>query len=56
MLKINKVWDLVENEIDDSEKNDLATALIFQALPETLLFQLGNLKTAKKVWDAIKER
>ncbi|XP_013632946.1 PREDICTED: uncharacterized protein LOC106338538 [Brassica oleracea var. oleracea] len=56
VLKINKVWDLVENEIDDSEENDLSTALIFQALPEMLLFQLGNLKTAKKVWDAIKER
>ena len=56
MLKINKVWDLVENESDDSEKNNLATALIFQALPETLVLQLCNLETAKKVWDAIKER
>ncbi|KAL0837598.1 hypothetical protein Bca101_089488 [Brassica carinata] len=60
VLKINKVWDLVEKESDDSEKNDLATALttalIFQALPETLVLQLGNLETAKEVWDAIKER
>lgn len=56
VLKVNKVWDLVEKESKDSEENDLATALIFQALPETLVLQLGNLETAKKVWDAIKER
>ena len=56
MLKINKVWDLVEKESDDSEKKDLVTALIFQAQPETLVLQLGNLETAKAVWDAIKER
>lgn len=31
-------------------------ALLFQAIPETLVLQIGELDTAKKVWDAIKTR
>ncbi|XP_013709749.1 uncharacterized protein PHLOEM PROTEIN 2-LIKE A7-like [Brassica napus] len=56
LLKVHKVWDAVENESDNGEKNDMATALIFQSIPETLVLQVGDLDTAKKVWDSIKSR
>ncbi|KAG7537923.1 Zinc finger CCHC-type [Arabidopsis suecica] len=34
----------------------MATALLFQSIPETLVLQVGEHKTAKKVWDATKAR
>ena len=56
LLKVHKVWDAVENESDDEDKKDLAKSLIFGAVPETLVLQLGELDSSKKVWDAIKSR
>ena len=56
LLRMHKVWDVVESESDHGEKNDMTTALIFQSIPETLILQVGDLDTAKKVWDAIKSR
>ena len=56
VLKVHKVWDAVEDESDLGEKNDMAIALIFQSIPETLILQVGELDTAKKVWEAIKSR
>ena len=55
LLKVHKVWDAIENESDVGEKNDMATALIFQSIPEALVLQVGDLE-AKKVWDSIKSR
>ena len=34
----------------------MATALLFQSIPESLILQVGEFDTAKKVWDAIKSR
>ena len=56
LLKVHKVWETVEIETTETEKNDMATALIFQSIPEALVLQVGELETAKKVWDAIKAR
>ena len=56
LLRVHKVWDAVENESDDGDKNDMATALIFQSIPEVLVLQVGDLDTAKKVWESIKSR
>lgn len=50
------VWDVIENESDKGEKNDMATALLFQYIPETLILHVGELDTAKKVWVAIKSK
>lgn len=41
LLKVHKVWDAIENEYDDGEKNNMATALRFQSIPETLILQVG---------------
>ena len=56
LLRVHKVWEVIENESDNGEKNDMATALLFQSIPEALILQVGELDTAKKVWDAIKSR
>ncbi|XP_024004144.1 uncharacterized protein LOC112081598 [Eutrema salsugineum] len=56
LLRVHKVWETVETETADGEKNDVAMALIFQSVPETFILQVGKLDTAKKVWDAIKSR
>lgn len=56
LLKIHKVWDVIEHESDDVEKNNMATALLFQSIPGTLILQVGELYTSKKVWEAIKSR
>lgn len=56
LLKVHKVWEVVEDESNEAEKNDMATALLFQSIPENLILQLGELDTAKKVWEAIKTR
>ena len=55
-LKLHKAWEAIEEETTDGEKNDLAIALLFQSIPEALILQVGELDTAKKVWDAIKAR
>lgn len=56
LLKVHKVWDAIEHESDDAEKNNMAIALLFQSIPETLILQVGELDTAKQVWEAIKSR
>ena len=56
LLRVHKVWEIIENESVESDKNDIATALLFQSIPETMILQTGGLDTARKVWDAIKTR
>ena len=56
LMKVHKVWDTVEAEGGDDEKNNMAMALLVQSIPETLVLQVGELDTAKKVWEAIKTR
>lgn len=56
LLKVHKVWEIVETEIKDDEKNNMAMALIVQSIPEALALQVGDLGTAKKIWDVIRTR
>lgn len=55
-LKVNKVWETIDPGSKHEEKNNLAIALLFQSIPEALTLQVGNLDTAKAVWDAIQVR
>lgn len=55
-LKVHKVWEAVEEETLEGDKNNMAMALLFQSIPEALILQVGELNTAKKVWEAIKTR
>lgn len=56
MLKLHKVWDIIETEGADEEKTNMAMALLVQSIPEALVLQVGELDTAKKVWEAVKSR
>ncbi|GJW35711.1 uncharacterized mitochondrial protein-like protein [Tanacetum coccineum] len=42
------------NPGDDAKKNDIVKGLLFQSIQEDLVLQIGNLKTWKKMWEAIK--
>ena len=55
-LKVHKAWEVIETETPDTEKNNLAMALLFQSIPESLVLQVAELETAKQVWEAIKTR
>ncbi|KAK1419234.1 hypothetical protein QVD17_28397 [Tagetes erecta] len=56
LFKVHKVWDAIDPGSKDAEKNDTAMAVLFQAIPESLLLQIGNLTTIKEMWEAIKTR
>lgn len=56
LLKVHKAWGVVETGKDESDKNDMAIALIFQSISEALILQVGDLDTAKEVWQAINAR
>ena len=44
LLRVHEVWDTIEPGSDDQKKNDVAIALLFQYVPETLI-----LHTTRKV-------
>ena len=48
-LKVHKVWEVIESESTEIDKNNMATALLFQSIREALILQVGDLNTAKKV-------
>lgn len=56
LLKVHKVWGIVETRTEEDDKNDVAIDLLFQAILEALVIQVGRLDMVKKVWDAIKTR
>lgn len=56
VLKVHKVWDRVNLGLEDAEKNDIAIAVLFQAMPESLIMQVGNQETSKGIWKTIKTR
>ncbi|XP_024006432.1 uncharacterized protein PHLOEM PROTEIN 2-LIKE A7-like [Eutrema salsugineum] len=56
LLRINKVWEEIEPGSTDANKKDIATGLLFQAVPENLILQVGEQESPKGIWDAIKAR
>lgn len=53
-LRVHKVWEAIDPGEVKGEKNDIARALLFQSIPESLILQVGNLVTSKEMWEAIK--
>lgn len=53
-LKVHKLWDAIEADLTEGDKNDMAITLLFQSIPEILILQVGELDTATKVWETIK--
>ena len=56
LMKIYKVWETIDPGTLDPDKNNVAIGLLFQAIPECLVLQVGEQETSKKIWDAIKAR
>ncbi|GJT92204.1 uncharacterized mitochondrial protein-like protein [Tanacetum coccineum] len=56
LLGIHEVWDVVDLGSDDAKKNNIVKGLLFQSIPEDLVLQIGNMKTGKEMWEAIKTR
>lgn len=54
-LQIHDVWEVIEEEEVEGKKNVMAKGLLFQSIPDVLVLQVGELSSAKKVWEAIKE-
>ncbi|XP_019095568.1 PREDICTED: uncharacterized protein LOC109130457 [Camelina sativa] len=59
-LRVHKVWEVIEPESATDtiniDKNNMAIALLVQSIPESLTLQVGELDSAKKMWEAIKAR
>ncbi|XP_013601324.1 PREDICTED: uncharacterized protein LOC106308748 [Brassica oleracea var. oleracea] len=55
-VDIDKQHSLVDEDEDDQKKNDVAIALLFQSVPETLILQVGEQTASKKIWNTIKSR
>ncbi|KAL1225767.1 Retrovirus-related Pol polyprotein from transposon TNT 1-94 [Cardamine amara subsp. amara] len=56
MLRLHEVWETIDPGNNDPKKNVMAIALLFQSIPESLILQVGELNTAKELWNAIKSR
>ncbi|XP_076941219.1 uncharacterized protein LOC143610702 [Bidens hawaiensis] len=57
IFNVHGVWSIIEPGTSvDVKKNNLAIALLFQSVPEDQVMQIGNLQTAKEMWDALKTR
>lgn len=56
LLKVHEAWEVIETGAEGVKKNNIAIALIFHSIPETLILQYGELGNAQKVWEAIKTR
>ena len=56
LLRVHKVWEAIEPGSSEDDKNDIATALLFQSIPENLILQVGEVGSPKEIWGAIKSR
>ncbi|GJZ99004.1 zinc finger, CCHC-type containing protein [Tanacetum coccineum] len=56
LLGIHEVWDVVDPGSVNAKKNKIVKGLLFQSIPQDLILQIGNLKTGKEMWEAIKTR
>ncbi|XP_076929701.1 uncharacterized protein LOC143594223 [Bidens hawaiensis] len=54
LLNVHKVWNIIDPSATDDDKNNIAIALIYQSILEATIMQVGNLDSAKKIWNTIK--
>lgn len=56
-LRIHKAWSVIDPGTEKNEEKDyLAMGLLYQAIPESLIMQIGDVESSKVLWDAIKTR
>ncbi|XP_076913584.1 uncharacterized protein LOC143572260 [Bidens hawaiensis] len=56
LLNVHKVWITIDPGETDDDRNNIAIALIYQSISEATIMQVGNLDSAKEIWNAIKTR
>ncbi|KAJ9563347.1 hypothetical protein OSB04_008507 [Centaurea solstitialis] len=59
ILQPNGLWEMIEptdQTKEDDKRDKIATAYLFQALPEDLNLQVANCKSAKEVWATLNTR
>ncbi|KAK1423983.1 hypothetical protein QVD17_19294 [Tagetes erecta] len=56
LFHVHDAWDAIDPGSTDAKKNNVAKAVLYQSIPESLLLQIGKLNTVKAMWDAIKTR
>lgn len=54
IFNVHQVWDAVNPGTADVKRNNVAIAILFQAIPEYLILQVGKMSTTKEIWEAIK--
>lgn len=59
IFNVHGIWEAVEpttgTEVDQ-KKNNTAIAMLFQAIPESMVLQVAHHTSAKDIWDALKVR
>ena len=54
-LRIHKAWSVIDLGTEENEeKNYLGMGFLYQAIPESLIMQIGDVDSEKALWDAIK--
>ncbi|XP_023755309.1 uncharacterized protein LOC111903783 [Lactuca sativa] len=57
VLRIHKAWTVIDPRTEKNEEKDyFAIGLLYQAIPEDLIMQIGDVEFAKRLWEAIKAR
>ncbi|XP_023731870.1 uncharacterized protein LOC111879643 [Lactuca sativa] len=57
VLKIHKAWTVIDPGTEKNEEKDyLAMGLLYQAIPESLTMQIGDVDSSKVLWESIKAR
>ncbi|KAD3640373.1 hypothetical protein E3N88_29596 [Mikania micrantha] len=57
IFNIHGIWEAIEPKTGtevDKKKNNVAIALLYQAIPENMVLQIANLTSAKEIWEALK--
>ncbi|BAF25780.1 Os09g0551200 [Oryza sativa Japonica Group] len=58
-MEAQGIWDAIESAADDvveKKKDKMALACLFGAVPDEVLQQIANKKTAKEAWESLKTR
>ncbi|XP_076948289.1 uncharacterized protein LOC143620482 [Bidens hawaiensis] len=56
LMNVHGVWDTIDPGYGEVKQNNIEIALIFQSIPEAQILQVGNLRMAKEMWEALKTR
>lgn len=49
ILNIHEVWDVVNPGTMDVKRNNVSIAVLFHAIPEDLILQVGMMSTEKEI-------